>query len=86
MNPLVNALLGVLFLGVFTLSKEKQIRNFAEKYHITYPVGKESGIAEALGAKGIPETYFISKEGRTVKIITDPIDHSELISGIEEIL
>jgi len=53
-------------LGVFAQSKEKDIRKFAKKYQLTYPVGKENGIAEALGANGIPETFFITKDCRKV--------------------
>ena len=68
------------------MSKEKDIRKFAKKYKLTYPVGMESGIAEALGAKGIPETIFITKDGRIKKRNTDTIHYQELVTGIEEIL
>jgi cytochrome c biogenesis protein CcmG/thiol:disulfide interchange protein DsbE len=77
---------GVLFLGVFTMSKKKDIKKFTEKYRITYPVGLENGIAEVLGAKGIPETFFIAKDGRIASKITSTVHFSELTAGIEEIL
>jgi cytochrome c biogenesis protein CcmG/thiol:disulfide interchange protein DsbE len=76
----------VLFLGVFAQSKEKDIIKFAKKYQLTYPVGKENGIAEILGAKGIPETFFITRDGRIAKQHTDPINYKVLSESIEEIL
>ena len=63
-----------------------EIREFVEKFQITYPVGQEGGIAEALGAKGIPETFFIGRDGRIIKKITTTVHYAELTAGIEEIL
>lgn len=77
---------GVLFLGVFAQSKEKDIRKFAKKYQLTYPVGMENGIAEALGVNGIPETIFIARDGRIAKKITETVHYQELVDGIEKIL
>lgn len=76
----------MLFLGVFAQSKEKDIKKFAKKYQLTYPVGMENGIAEALGANGIPETFFITRDGRIAKQHTDPISYKELSESIEKIL
>ena len=42
---------GVLFLGVFVISEEDKIKKFVEAYHLTFPVGKESGIATELNVK-----------------------------------
>jgi cytochrome c biogenesis protein CcmG/thiol:disulfide interchange protein DsbE len=68
----------VLFLGAFAQSKENDIRKFARKYQLTYPVGMENGIAEALGAKGIPETFFITRDGRIAKQHTASINYKVL--------
>ena len=57
-----------------------------EKFHLTYPVGMENGIADALGAKGIPRTIFINKEMRVVKRHSDTISYEELAAGINQIL
>ena len=75
-----------MFLGVFAMSKDKDIKEFANKYRIGYPVGKENGIAEALGAKGIPETFFISKEGMIVKRYSDVITFLKLTTEINKLL
>lgn len=77
---------GVHFLGVFIMSEEKDIRKFAEEYQLAYPVGKDNGIAETLGAKAIPETIFINKKGEILKRYTGTIHFDELKRGLEEII
>lgn len=77
---------GILFLGVFAQNRDEDIRMFAGKYQLTYPVGKENGIAEALGADGIPVTFFITRDGKIARQHTDTINYKVLSEGIEEIL
>jgi hypothetical protein len=57
-----------------------------ETYKITFPVGRENGIAEKLGVKGIPVTVFLDKNGRVAKRHIGVINHVELSSNIEAIL
>ncbi len=73
-------------MGAFAKSKEKEISTFAQKYQLTYPVGQENGIADALGASGIPETIFIARDGRIVQRIRAAVHYNELVAGIEEII
>ena len=77
---------GVLFLGVFVQSNDKEIRDFAETFHQTFPVGKDTGIAEALEVKAIPVTLFIDRSGRIIKRHRNVIDYEELATGIEKLL
>jgi peroxiredoxin len=77
---------GVLFLGVFVQSNDKEIRDFAETFHQTFPVGKDTGTAEALDVKAIPVTLFIDKSGRIIKRHRNVIDYEELATGIEKLL
>ena len=77
---------GVLFLGVFVTSNDKEIREFAETFHQTFPVGKDTGTAEALNVKAIPVTLFIGRNGRIVERHRDTIDFDELVTGIEKLL
>ena len=76
---------GVVFLGIFG-SKEKEIKAFADKFHLTYPVGKENGIATILWVKAIPETLFIDREGRIIKRHSGTINYEELTAGINVLL
>ena len=77
---------GVLFLGVFITSKDKDIKKFAETFHQTFPVGKDTGVAKALDVKAIPETLFIDRDGRIVKRHRDIITYEELEAAIEGLL
>jgi len=77
---------GVLFLGVFVQSNDKEIRDFAETFHQTFPGGKDTGIAQALEVKAIPVTLFIDRSGRIIKRHRNVIDYEELATGIEKLL
>ncbi len=44
---------GVLFIGVFTMSGDADIRKFAATYRLTFPVGKDNRLSRALGVMGI---------------------------------
>ena len=77
---------GVLFLGVFVKSDDKEIQDFAETFRQTFPVGKDTGVAEALDVKAIPVTLFIDNDGLIVKRHRDVINYEELAAGIEKLL
>jgi len=76
----------VFFLGVFVMSKDEEIKKFVETYKMTFPVGRENGIAGILGVKGIPSTVFVGKDGRIIKRHNGAISYEELASNIEAIL
>ena len=73
-------------MGVFVESGESDIRGFAAAYHITYPVGKDNGIARQLNTFGIPLTIFVSRNGMAVKRYIGAIDYKELVAGIDAAL
>lgn len=68
------------------MSEEKDIRKFAEKYKLSFPVGKDNGVAESLDASTIPETIFINRDGEILSRHKGTIYFDELKSGIEEII
>lgn len=57
-----------------------------ETYKITFPVGRENGIAEKLGVRGIPVTVFLDRNGKIAKRHIGVINYAELSSNIEAIL
>lgn len=77
---------GVEFIGVFVRSNDDDIRKFAEAYKLTFPVGRENGIAGPLGVLSIPTTVFIGKDGRIVKRHRGQISFAELEEDIKAIL
>lgn len=74
------------FIGVFVQSSDDDIRKFTETFKITFPVGRESGIGQKLGARGIPVTVFLDKNGRIAKRHIGSIDYAQLSANIEVIL
>lgn len=57
---------GVVFLGVDIQDKEEDARAFLKEFDITYWNGRDvtGKIAVNYGVWGIPETFFIDREGR----------------------
>lgn len=57
---------GVVFLGISTQDEEERARAFLDEFGITYPNGRDADgrIAIDYGVWGLPETFFISPEGR----------------------
>ena len=53
---------------------------------MTFPVGRENGIAEKLGVRGIPVTVFLDKTGRISGRHIGLITYDQLASGIEPML
>jgi thiol-disulfide isomerase/thioredoxin len=77
---------GVKFLGVFVMSSDSDIRKFVETFKVTFPVGRENGIAERLGVRGIPVTVFLDKNGKIVRRHIGVVTYADLSSNIETIL
>jgi hypothetical protein len=67
-------------------SEVEDIEEFVDTYKITFPVGKDNGLAKDLGAQGVPVTIFIDKNGRIVERHFGIIDYEQLSSNIEAML
>ncbi len=77
---------GVRFLCVLGKSSDEDLAEFRETCKITYPVVKDNGLAEALGVRVIPQTFFYAKGGVFSKRIMGVATQKELLSNIETIL
>lgn len=75
-----------MFIASFLMSGDDEIKKFAETYHLTFPVGKDNGIARTMGVRGIPASVFVSKTGTIVKKHRGEIDYAEIVSFIEAAL
>ena len=76
---------GVVFLGLFYMSKRKDIKEFAQKYHLTFPVGKAKDVAREIRVATIPEAVFISRNGEVVKRLNGKFTSQELMAALEQI-
>ncbi len=55
----------VVFIGADYVDTEPEARKYLEKFNITFPNGPDLGtrISQMFRIKGVPETYFIDKQG-----------------------
>lgn len=59
---------GLVVVGVDFNDFRSDARRFAKKNRMTYPLVHDRGgeLEEAYGLKGVPETFFVDREGRLV--------------------
>jgi cytochrome c biogenesis protein CcmG/thiol:disulfide interchange protein DsbE len=79
---------GVVFVGVDHLDTEKEALQYMEKYGITYPSGPDRGdkISQAYGITGVPETFFIDKNGHIAHVQIGPIERAALYALLERLV
>lgn len=76
---------GVLFLGLDQLDNRDAARAFIDEFGVTYPNIRESGneVARDYGAVALPETFFISSDGRIVAHVIGAVNEAQLARGVE---
>ncbi len=76
----------VVFVGINIQDSEKNALAFLKEFDITYPNGRDlSGrVAIEYGVWGIPETFFIDREGRITYKHVGTLGHAVIASKLEE--
>lgn len=79
---------GVMFLGVDYLDTEREARAYIAEFDLTYPNGPDVGsqMFNAYRAQGVPETFFIDRQGRIRDVFIGPMQEPDLIQRIERLL
>ena len=79
---------GVVFLGVAIWDSDSEVRKFVQGNGLGYPNGLESRgtIAIDYGVKGIPEKYFVDKNGNIVRKFIGPVTSEQLSKVLDELL
>ncbi len=78
---------GVVFVGVNVMDDRGDAEAFLEEFDITYPNGPdESDIYFDYGATGMPETFFINRDGVMVQKFVGPLNAEQLSAFVEELL
>ncbi|MBI2917397.1 MAG: redoxin domain-containing protein [Chloroflexi bacterium] len=79
---------GVEFVGVAIWDSRSEVLRFMQKYGVDYPVAlDEKGVAAIdYGVTGIPEKYFISRDGRLLRKFIGPSSEGQLSSVLDELL
>lgn len=79
---------GVMFVGIDYLDTDKEAQAFLDEFGVSYPNGPDIGtrIAEQYHLTGVPETFFITKDGRVGDMEIGPLTQERLIQAIENLL
>lgn len=79
---------GVIFLGVAYVDAEHKSLAYLDEFDITYPNGADLGsaVSNAYKITGVPETFFIGKDGTVSRYVLGPVNANTLTSEIEILL
>ena len=79
---------GVVFLGVAYVDAEHKSLAYLEEFDITYPNGADLGsaISNAYKITGVPETFFIGRDGKVSRYVLGPVSANTLTGEIEDLL
>jgi cytochrome c biogenesis protein CcmG/thiol:disulfide interchange protein DsbE len=79
---------GVVFIGINYVDTEPNALAYMKEFDNTYINGPDLGtrISQAYGIKGVPETFYIGKNGELRGLKIGPLESPELEQKIEELL
>ena len=77
-----------VFIGVNVQDTEPLARDFLRRFRVTYPNGRDAtgAIAVEYGMSGVPETYFVDRDGRLVAKWQGALDEARLRSFLDDLL
>jgi cytochrome c biogenesis protein CcmG/thiol:disulfide interchange protein DsbE len=77
-----------VFVGVNVQDTDPLARDFLRRFGVTYPNGRDAtgAIAVEYGMSGVPETYFVDRDGRLVRKWQGALDEARLRSFLDELL
>lgn len=79
---------GVVVLGVDYLDTEAPALAYLKQYDVTYPNGidLQQRIAKAYRITGVPETFFIDRDGVVREVVIAPLTEAQLRTMIEALI
>ncbi len=79
---------GVVFIGVDYVDTEKEALAYIKEFDITYLNGPDiaTRISQAYNIQGVPETFFVAKNGELRGVHIGPMQSPQLDEKIEELL
>ena len=79
---------GVVFVGVDWVDTEKEALAYIDEFDITYINGPDVGTraAQAYNIQGVPETFYVAKNGELRGVHIGPLTSPQLDEKIEELL
>ena len=78
----------VAFIGVNVQDTEPNARAFLRRFGVSYPNGRDASgeVAVEYGMSGVPETYFVDRNGTLVRKWQGPLDDGRLRQFLDELL
>jgi cytochrome c biogenesis protein CcmG, thiol:disulfide interchange protein DsbE len=78
----------VTFIGVNVQDTDPLAREFLRRFGVTYPNGRDASgaIAVEYGMSGVPETYFVDRDGQLVRKWQGALDNVRLRAYLDELL
>jgi cytochrome c biogenesis protein CcmG, thiol:disulfide interchange protein DsbE len=79
---------GVVFIGVDWVDTEKEALAYMDEFDLTYFNGPDIGtrIAQAYNIQGVPETFYVAKNGELRGVHIGPLKSPALDDKIDELL
>ncbi|MBI1882030.1 MAG: TlpA family protein disulfide reductase [Chloroflexi bacterium] len=79
---------GVLFIGIDYLDTDQPDQAFLAEFGITYPNGPDVGtkIARQYRITGVPETFFVARDGQLGDMVIGPLTEERLTGAIDRLL
>ncbi len=76
----------VVLLGLDYQDTPADGQAMMREFDMTNPTGPDPGVAVDYGMLGVPETFFITREGRLVKRYVGPMDRETIDKWTQELL
>lgn len=79
---------GVVLLGVDYVDTESAALDYLKRFDVTYPNGPDEGtrISQAYRIQGVPETFFINRNGEIVNLKIGPLTWDELATQLDKLV
>ena len=79
---------GVVFIGVDYADTDREALAYIDEFNITYPNGPDLGtrISQAYRIQGVPETFFVAKDGSLRGVKIGPLAPPELEEKLESLM
>ena len=78
----------VTFVGVDVQDSDADALAFLQKFHVSYPneAGNAGPTSVAYGMRGVPETYFVARDGRILRKWNGALPTATLEHYLDEVL
>jgi cytochrome c biogenesis protein CcmG, thiol:disulfide interchange protein DsbE len=78
----------IAFIGVDVQDTDASAKEFVRRFGVSYPNGPDpsGSISVEYGMSGVPESYFVDRDGKIVRKWQGPLDDQRLRAFLDELL